>query len=96
MLLGWLHTVYGNRPEVHALLRGVSPVVAGLIFSTATKMALGPRLRSWLAIFPVLSFCAVVWARLPLATVLGICLPLSIAAAWLRERQMDRTGEART
>lgn len=93
MLLATLHAHYGDRPEVHAMLHGVSPVVAGLIFSTATKMALGPRLRSWMAIFPVLSFCAVVLAKLPLATVLGVCLPLSIAAAWLREH---RAGKSRT
>lgn len=93
MLLGWMHSQYGNRPEIQAMLRGVSPVVAGLIFSTATKMAMGPRLRSWMAVFPLLSFGAVVLAKLPLATVLGVGLPLAIAAAWYRERRAAR-GEA--
>ncbi len=87
MLLGLLHSLYGNRPEVHALLRGVSPVAAGLILSTAVKMAMGPRLRSWMAIFPVLSFCAVVVFKLSLGMILAVLLPLSVLAAWFRSRQ---------
>ena len=90
MILALLHSLYGDRPEVHALLRGIAPVAAGLLVATAIKMALTPRLYSWIAIFAIVSFLAVVAARLSLALVLGVLIPLSIAGAWWQRRRRVR------
>jgi hypothetical protein len=39
-------------------------------------------MRSWRAVFGVLAFGAVSYLRLPLALVLAVGVPVSIAAAW--------------
>lgn len=78
-----LYSGYSQEPVVSNALRGVSAVAAGLILGTALRMASSPRLRSWRALFGVAAFAAVSWLRLPLALVLAVIIPLSIAAAWL-------------
>ena len=78
-----LYSGYSQEPVVSDALRGVSAVAAGLILGTALRMASSPRLRSWRALFGVAAFAAVSWLRLPLALVLAVIIPLSIAAAWL-------------
>lgn len=82
LLLGALYTGYAQVPAVAAALRGVSAVAAGLIMATALRMAASPRMRSWRAVFGVLAFGAVSYLRLPLALVLAVGVPVSIAAAW--------------
>jgi chromate transporter len=93
MVLGVLHSLYGQQPAVQAVLRGIAPVAAGLLVATALKMAATPRLRSWVAIFTVLAFLAVVAAKLPLLVILGALLPLSVAATWARRRSRGK-GQA--
>ena len=78
-----LYSGYSQELVVSNALRGVSAVAAGLILGTALRMASSPRLRSWRALFGVAAFAAVSWLRLPLAFVLAVIIPLSIAAAWL-------------
>jgi hypothetical protein len=46
------------------------------------RMAASPRVRSWRAVFGVAAFAAVSWLRMPLALVLAVLIPASIAAAW--------------
>ena len=82
LVLGVLYSGYGQVPAVANALRGVSAVAAGLILGTVLRMAASPRLRTWRAVFGVAAFAAVSWLRLPLALVLAVILPLSIAAAW--------------
>ncbi len=82
LMLGVLYSGYAQVPAVAAALRGVSAVAAGLIIATALRMAASPRLRSWRAVFGIAAFGAVSMLRLPLALVLAIAVPLSIAAAW--------------
>lgn len=82
LLLAVLYSGYSHVPAVANALRGVSAVAAGLILGTALRMAASPRLRTWRALFGVAAFAAVSWLRLPLALVLAVVLPLSIAAAW--------------
>ena len=91
LLLGALYSGYGHVPAVANALRGVSAVAAGLILGTALRMAASPRLRTWRALFGVAAFAAVSWLRLPLALVLAVVVPLSIAAAWFaRVRRMPQ------
>lgn len=82
LLLGVLYSGYAQVPAVAAALRGVSAVAAGLIIATSLRMAASPRLRSWRAVFGIAAFGAVSVLRLPLALVLAIAVPASIAAAW--------------
>ena len=82
LLLGVLYSGYAQVPAVAAALRGVSAVAAGLIIATALRMAASPRMRSWRAVFGIAAFGAVSLLRLPLALVLAIAVPVSIAAAW--------------
>ena len=82
VLLGALYSGYAQVPAVAAALRGVSAVAAGMIIATALRMTASPRLRSWRAVFGIAAFGAVSWLRLPLALVLVVAVPVSIAAAW--------------
>ncbi len=86
LLLGALYSGYAHVPAVAAALRGISAVAAGLIIATALRMAASPRLRSWRVVFGLAAFGAVSWLRLPLALVLAVAVPLSIAAAWFGRR----------
>ena len=81
-----LYSGYSQEPVVSNALRGASAVAAGLILGTVLRMASSPRLRTWRALFGVAAFAAVSWLRLPLALVLAVIIPLSIAAAWLARR----------
>lgn len=90
MALGLLYSAYGDRPEVHGFLRGIAPVAAGMLTATVARMAMTPRLRSWLAVFPLLAFLAVM-AGLPLLMILCALAPLSIAAVWARHAKA-KTG----
>ena len=88
LLLGVLYTGYAQVPAVASALRGVSAVAAGLIIATALRMAASPRMRSWRAVFGVLAFGAVSYFRLPLALVLAVGVPVSIAAAWAGRKRV--------
>ena len=82
LLLGVLYSGYAQVPAVASALRGVSAVAAGLIIATALRMAASPRMRSWRVVFCILAFGAVSVLRMPLALVLAVAVPVSIAAAW--------------
>jgi chromate transporter len=82
LVLGALYSGYAQLPAVTDALRGVSAVAAGLILGTVLRMAASPRVRSWRAVFGVAAFAAVSWLRMPLALVLAVLIPASIAAAW--------------
>ena len=87
LMLGVLYSGYAQVPAVASALRGVSAVAAGLIVATALRMAASPRLRSWRAAFGILAFGAVSVLRMPLALVLAVAIPASIAAAWFGRRK---------
>ena len=81
MVLGALYSVYGHVPQVQAVIRGISAVASGLLVATGIKMATAPRLRSWMLVVAALVFLCVASLRLPLAAVLLVFAPLSVAAA---------------
>lgn len=87
LLLGALHTRYGDVPAIQAALKGIAATAAGLLIATAVKMAATRRMLSWLAVFAVFAFLAVGVARVSLALVLAVLMPLSILAAWLKARR---------
>jgi chromate transporter len=85
-VLGWLYTRYGTLPQVEAMFRGISAVGAGLVVATGARMAMSPRMRSPLALFAVAAFVLTALMRWPLLAVLGLLLPLCLAAVWSRSR----------
>ena len=84
--LGWIYTRYGALPQVEAMFRGISAVGAGLVVATGVRMAMSPRMRSPLALFALAAFTLTALLRWPLLVVLGVLLPLCLAAVWRRSR----------
>jgi len=84
--LGALYLRYGQTPEVHGALDGVTAAAAGLILAMAGKMA-APLIRRDAAVpllIAALAFAGVGLLELPLPAVLIVLAPLSIAFAWWR------------
>lgn len=88
ILLGSLYAQYGDSPAVHHGLSGVAAAAAGLILSTALKMAM-PLLRKGNTLglaFAGLTFTAIGIFGLPLPFVLLAIAPVSVASVWWRTR----------
>jgi chromate transporter len=88
LALGALYLRYGQTPQVHGALDGVTAAAAGLILAMAGKMA-APLFRRGAAIpllIAALVFVGVGLLELPLPAVLLVLAPLSIAFAWWKLR----------
>lgn len=90
--LGVLYQQYGQLPTVRGIIDGTSAAAAGLIGGMALKMAQPlfgalKNSRVWRGLlFVALSFIAVGILRWPLALVMVVLAPLSIAAATLAKK----------
>lgn len=84
--IGALYAGYGHIDWVQGLIRGISAIASGLLVATGIKMLASPRNRSWTIVFGIAAFAGVAMLRLPLAWVLLVVAPLSVAAAWCRLR----------
>ena len=84
--LGWIYTRYGSLPEIAAVFRGVSAVGAGLVIATGIRMAMTPRMRSWLALVAFATFGVTALLRWPLLIVLSVMLPIAMLMVWVRSR----------
>jgi len=83
-----LYAEYARVPVVAGALRGMGAVAAGLVLSTALKLASTlrtNRLGKWVgAAFALATFVAIAWLHVPLVwIVLGLGL-IAIAIAWQR------------
>jgi chromate transporter len=84
LVLGTLYARFGDVAYVRGFLAGIAPAAAGLMIATALKMA-EPMLRRGAGPAPVIVATAIVAIgvlRWPLAWVLLVLVPLSIALAW--------------
>ena len=84
LVLGTLYARFGDVAHVRGFLAGVAPAAAGLMIATALKMA-EPMLRRGAGPAPVIVVAAIIAIgvlRWPLAWVLLVLVPLSIALAW--------------
>jgi chromate transporter len=84
--LALLYDRFGALPPVQRAIGGVAAAAAGLVVSTAARMA-EPLVRNrWLlaAPFMALSFAGVGLARLPLLYVILVLAPISVAFVWRR------------
>ena len=94
--LGLAYGSVADHPIVRHALAGMSAVAAGLVISTAVKMAIGlvkvERRAIQIAIaaaFALLAFVGVGLLRWPLILVALGLAPLAIGAAWLQLRKPD-------
>jgi chromate transporter len=83
-----LYAEYARVPVVAGALRGMGAVAAGLVLSTAVKLASTlrtNRMGAWIgAAFALLTFVAIAWLHVPLVwIVLGLGV-LGVAVAWSR------------
>jgi chromate transporter len=83
-----LYAEYAHVPVVAGALRGMGAVAAGLVLSTALKLASTlrtNRMGAWIGgAFALLTFVAIAWLHVPLVwIVLGLGV-LAIAVAWSR------------
>ena len=88
LLLGVAYLRYGQFPIIYDALGGVTAAAAGLILAIALKMAqpLFSREAALSLGCAVLVFAGVGLLRLPLAAVVLVMAPVSIAIAWWRVR----------
>jgi chromate transporter len=82
--LGLLYGRYGQIQALRDVFAALGAAAAGLVISTALKMAEPILRRRPLAGFPVMigAFVMVGLLRWPLPTVLAILAPISVALAW--------------
>jgi chromate transporter len=83
--LGLLYQQFGEVPHVQRALAGMSIVAAGLLFSTALRLArvLRRRWQPWL--FCLLAFIGVGLMRWPLLWVMATLAPCAVFFAWKKE-----------
>lgn len=93
LLLGAGYQRFGTWPPIHAALTGMSAVAAGLIISTALKMALrlwqvahAPRVKSASCGFAVLAFVGVGLMHWPLIAVVALLAPFAIGIVFFASR----------
>lgn len=78
LLLGLAYLAYGELPLVHAVLRGIIAVGAGLIIATGLKMLFVYRRRPLALAIALAVVVAVGMLRLSLAPVVALVLALGI------------------
>jgi chromate transporter len=86
VIIGALYAHYGDLPALRRMLIGVAAAAAGLMMATVGKM-IRPLFRNGTVTGPlvaVATFGAIGIMHWPLALVLGVIVPVSIALAWVR------------
>jgi chromate transporter len=96
IVLGLAYGSVATHPVVRHALAGMSAVAAGLVISTAVKMALGlvkaerrSAVIALAALFALLAFVGVGLLRWPLILVALGLAPVAIVAAWLQLGKPD-------
>lgn len=84
--LAYGYQSFSHLPDVEAAVAGAAAAAAGLIIGTSARLIAGLR-KGWPSIvFGVATFAAVGLLRAPLAWVIGVIVPLSVAVALYRLR----------
>lgn len=84
--LGTIYDRYQDDPHVRHVFTGLAAAAAGLLLSTAAKIAWPLRSRPLGIAIAAVAVLAIAVLRLPLFAVLLTLAPLSILAAWRVER----------
>lgn len=86
IILGALYAYYGDLPALRRALVGVAAAAAGLLMATVAKMS-RPLFRDRAVVAPLIAiatFVAIGIMQWPLALVLIVIVPVSIAYAWVQ------------
>jgi chromate transporter len=87
IIIGALYAHYGDLPALRRALTGVAAAAAGLMIATVAKMA-RPLFRNRAVKGPLIglaTFVAIGIVQWPLPLVLAVIVPVSIAAAMVRQ-----------
>lgn len=84
--LGVVYSRYAADPHLRHVFAGLAAAAAGLLISTAIKIALPLRLRPVGLVVALLVVLAVAVLRLPLVPTMLVMAPLGILASWRFER----------
>src|SRR6478672_8126800 len=89
-ILAALYTRYGEIDALRRILAGVSCAAVGLLLSAVFRMMMPLVKRRDLLALVLLAavFVAIGWLRLPLAAVLLVAIPLSIALSFVLRRRV--------
>jgi chromate transporter len=87
LMLGLAYRHYGDQPEVHAMLRGIIAVGAGLIIATGLKMLYVYKHRPLALAVALAVILAVGGLRLSLLPVVAVVLALGLIVEVLRGRR---------
>jgi len=83
-----LYARYAHLPVVSGALRGMGAVAAGLVLSTALKLAAtlrANRMGAWIgAGFALVTFVAIAWLHVPLVWIVLALGTVAVATAWRR------------
>ncbi len=85
IFLGLLYSELGQIAFIHGFLSGISAAAAGFIITIGVRLAQSHRRRPLSILFGVAAFLAMGILRLPLAEVMLVLAPLSVAIAWWRQ-----------
>jgi len=90
LALALVYTEFSSNPRAAGALRGMGAVAAGLVLSTALKLASTlrtNRMGPWVgAAFSLVTFVAIAWLRVPLVWIVLGLGTVAIAVAWQRLR----------
>jgi chromate transporter len=82
LVLAYLYDWLGTLPAIDGAIGGVAAAAAGLFLGTALKMAERLRLSIPGLVILACAFVAIGLLRWPLAAVMLVLAPISIACAW--------------
>ncbi|WP_420225229.1 chromate transporter [Pigmentiphaga litoralis] len=79
--LGSIYTRF-NGPHLQHMFAGLAAAAAGLLISTALKIAVPIRRKPIAIVIACLFFIAIAVLRLPLLPTMAVLVPLSLAVTW--------------
>jgi chromate transporter len=87
LIIAAIYAHYGDLPVLRRALTGVAAAAAGLMMATVAKMARPLfRNRAWRGpLIALVTFAAIGIMQWPLPLVLAVIVPVSIAAAMVRQ-----------
>lgn len=84
--LGVIYERFEENPHLQHLFAGLAAAAAGLLVSTALKIAAPLRTRYVSLAIVAVCFVAIAWLRLPLLLIMAVLAPLSILLTWKLNR----------
>ncbi|HVY58487.1 MAG TPA: chromate transporter [Xanthobacteraceae bacterium] len=87
MLMGFLYREFGDLPGTHFVLGGVAAAGVGATLSVGVKVASGLERAITPALIAVAIFVMIGLLHWPMVPVVAVAVPLSVLAAYVKERR---------